>query len=120
MDFSFLSHLVIKDLMIAVLTGFAALLLLIMWLMHRNKDNSFDITDLVSTDGKLNERKFCRFGAWAVSTWGFVFLACDGKLTEWYFSGYMAAWVASAILGKMVNDKGAAAKTPAEPTGEKS
>ena len=71
--------------------------------MHRNPDDAFDIKDLVSKDGKLDEKKFTRFGAWVVSTWGFVYLIVNDKLSEWYFIGYMGAWVANAILDKFAN-----------------
>ncbi len=71
----------------------------------RNKDEQFDIRDLVSKEGKLDEKKFTRFGAWVVSTWGFVYLLLSEseKLSEWYFIGYMTAWVANAIADKYVN-----------------
>lgn len=73
--------------------------------MTRNKDDQFDLKDLVSTDGRLDEKKFTRFGAWVISTWGFVYiLVSDVKnLPEWYFIGYMAAWVANAVMDKYMN-----------------
>ena len=89
-----LSLLLALLILIAVLTMIA---------MHRNPHDSFDIKDLVSKDGKLDEKKFTRFGAWVVSTWGFVYLLVSDKLSEWYFIGYMGAWVANAIFDKYVN-----------------
>jgi hypothetical protein len=75
--------------------------------MHRNPKDSFDIKDLVSSDGKLDEKKFTRFGAWVISTWGFIYLIISNPTTfpEWYFIGYMGAWVANAIFDKYVNSK---------------
>lgn len=89
-----LSLLLALLMLIAVLTMIA---------MHRNPNDTFDIKDLVSKDGKLDEKKFTRFGAWVVSTWGFVYLIVNDKLSEWYFIGYMGAWVANAIFDKYVN-----------------
>lgn len=75
----------------------------ILWLMHRNSDSHIDLTDLICSNGKLDEKKFVRLGAWIVSTWGFVYLIVEERFSEWYFMGYMAAWVGNAILDKYVN-----------------
>ena len=32
-------------------------------------------------------------------------LLADDKLTEWYFIGYMGAWVANALIGKTLVSK---------------
>jgi hypothetical protein len=75
--------------------------------MTRNPSESFDLKDLVSTDGRLNERKFTRFGAWVISTWGFVYILINnpGNFPEWYFVGYMAVWVGNAIMDKYMTKK---------------
>jgi hypothetical protein len=75
-----------------------------LWKLNQDKKNTISIIDLVAVNGKLNERKFSRFGAWIVSTWGFVYLIANDKLSEWYFVGYMAAWVANALIGKAIKD----------------
>lgn len=76
------------------------------YLYNLNNDDKSDISlvDLVTVDGKLNDRKLQRFGAWIVSTWGFIYLITIDKLSEWYFIGYMGAWVANALIGKMIKD----------------
>ena len=79
------------------------LLLLVVW--HRSSHNRVDLKDLVCKDGRLDEKKFTRFGAWIVSTWGFVYMVMDAKLTEWYFVGYMGVWVTNAILDKYFGSK---------------
>lgn len=86
----------------------ALLVFMVLWTlvqMSRNPDDTFDLKDLVSTDGKLNERKFTRFGAWVISTWGFIYLIVNNPTTfpEWYFMAYMGAWVANAIFDKRFN-----------------
>jgi hypothetical protein len=70
--------------------------------MTRNPNDELDLKDLVSSDGKLNEKKFTRFGAWVISTWGFVYILVNnpGNFPEWYFVGYMMVWVGNAIMDK--------------------
>lgn len=82
---------------------FFLIIILIIW--HKDSDNRIDLKDLVCKDEKLDEKKFTRLGAWIVSTWGFVYLVFDNKLTEWYFTGYMAIWVGNAIVDKYLNNK---------------
>jgi len=77
------------------------ILLLIVW--HKESDNRVDLKDLVCKEGHLDEKKFTRFGAWIVSTWGFVYLILDDQFSEWYFTGYMALWVGNAIADKYFN-----------------
>jgi hypothetical protein len=79
---------------------------IVRWLYKLNKDknNTIYFVDLITVNGRLNERKVCRFGAWLISTWGFMFLILNNQLSEWYFVGYMGAWVANALIGKAIKD----------------
>lgn len=83
-----------------LLTG---LLILIRW--HFKPDNEFSLMALVCTDGKLNDKKFMRTGAWLVSTWGFYWLTLHDKMTEWYFGGYMLAWTGVAAFDKWQRER---------------
>jgi hypothetical protein len=76
-----------------------------LWRLNEDQRSSISLIDLVSINGRLNERKFSRFGAWVVSTWGFIYLVVTDKLDEWYFMGYMGAWVANALIGKYIKDR---------------
>ena len=60
--------------------------------LSRNPDDTLNIADLVTVNGRLDEKKFTRFGAWVVSTWAFVYLIVNkpDQFPEWYFVGYMA------------------------------
>lgn len=80
-------------------------IIIVMVKMTRNKDEEFDLKDLVSRNGKLDEKKFTRFGAWVISTWGFIYILVNNPNTfpEWYFVGYMAVWVSNVIVDKWVN-----------------
>ena len=83
-------------------------LITILYVWHRDSQSKVDLKDLICKDGRLDEKKFTRLGAWIVSTWGFVYLVLDGKFTEWYFTGYMAIWVGNAIVDKYLNNKNSA------------
>ena len=79
-----------------------ALLVLLYWHL---KPTEFDLTDLICTNGKLNDKKFIRFGSWVVMTWGFYAMVEDGKLTEWYVGVYGALWVGNAALHQWLTMK---------------
>jgi len=80
-------------------------LVFILWIWHRNSDTNIDLKDLICSRGKLDEKKFVRFGAWIVSIWGFVYLIIEERYSEWYFMGYMTAWVGNAILDKYISNR---------------
>lgn len=82
---------------------FFLIVILVLW--HRDSKSKIDLKDLICKDGKLDEKKFTRLGAWIVSTWGFVYLILTHKFTEWYFTGYMAIWVSNAIVDKYLSNK---------------
>lgn len=91
--------------MTMVLAMVVCFLIALLWVWHRDSESRIDLKDLICKDGHLDEKKFTRFGAWIVSTWGFVYLILDSKFTEWYFTGYMAIWVGNAIFDKYLNNK---------------
>jgi len=88
------------------------MLLAVLWNFHRDRDNQVDLKDLICHQGRVNEAKFARFGAFIVSTWGFVYLILDERFSEWYFAGYMAAWVGNALVNKYLNGKDPAPPAP--------
>lgn len=93
--------------MSAVLVLTVAFLLILLYVWHRDSKSKIDLKDLICKDDKIDEKKFTRFGAWIVSTWGFVYLMLDDKFTEWYFVGYMSIWVSNAIFDKYLNNRSA-------------
>lgn len=86
-----------------VLVVFFLITLLYVW--HIDSRSNIDLKDLICKDGRVDEKKFTRLGAWIVSTWGFVYLILDDQFTEWYFFGYMGVWVSNVILDKYVNTR---------------
>ena len=66
----------------------------------------FDLADLVTGDnGKVSLAKFGQVSALLVSTWGFVVLIQQGKLTEYYFIGYMAVWAGYRLAQTAIEAK---------------
>lgn len=71
----------------------------------RDTTNKVVLSDLVCIDGKISESKLARFGAFVISSWAFVFLIITEEMTEWFFFGYMAAWVSNAIFSKYIDTR---------------
>lgn len=70
--------------------------------MHKDKRLP-NLTDLLtSTDRKgkvrFDARKCFEAGAFLASTWAFIFLTAQGKLTETYLTVYMGAWVVARTM----------------------
>ncbi len=91
--------------MSAFLALAVAFLITILYVWHRDSQSRIDLKDLICKDGRIDEKKFTRLGAWIVSTWGFVYMIIDDQFTEWYFLGYMGIWTGNAILDKYLSNK---------------
>ena len=102
---NFLSNIDPDHVMYAILAFIMIFCTFYLYRLNEDQRNTINIMDLVTTNGRLNERKFTRFITWIVSTWGFIYLIASQNLTEWYFIGYMSAWVANALIGKAIHDK---------------
>jgi hypothetical protein len=102
-DFATISKMKVS--MSMLLSTVVLFLIALLWVWHRDSRSKIDLKDLICKDGHLDEKKFTRFGAWIVSTWGFVYMILDAKFTEWYFVGYMGMWVGNAIFDKYLNNK---------------
>lgn len=73
-------------LVIAIVVG----TILIIW---QRRHPNFDLADLITgPNGKVSLKKMGVASALIVSTWGFASLVQQGKMTEFYFIGYMAVW----------------------------
>ena len=104
---TFLSYFTTVNTMQMLLALLVFMIIITMIHMTRNPNDELDLKDLVSTEGKLDEKKFTRFGAWVISTWGFIYILVNnpGNFPEWYFVGYMAVWVGNAIMDKYMTKK---------------
>ncbi len=97
-----------------ILALLALLATVYLWKLSRGKRYpNFDWVDLItSRTGYIDQSKLHTEGAFLVSTYGFLYLLWEGKLTEWYFGAYMAAWVvarAYALKKTVEGDKDASA-----------
>lgn len=71
--------------------------LLLLWQWQRTHP-AFDLSDLVTGDnGKVSATKFAQTTALVVGTWGFITLIQQAKMSEWYFLGYMTAFLGTRI-----------------------
>ena len=65
----------------------------------------FDVQDLFLENGKASRGAVVLLGAFAVTTWMFVYYAWTGKMTEGYFQAYCLAWVAPIIARVIFPEK---------------
>jgi hypothetical protein len=89
--------------MYAILAGIMIFCVIAMSKLNADERSPINVMDLITENDKLSESKLIRFFTWVVSTWGFIYLIADHKLTEWYFIGYMGAWVANALIDNRSN-----------------
>jgi hypothetical protein len=77
----------------------ATLLVVVMCLYRGHRGGSLNLWDVVRTtkgDATFTDpRKLYECGAFVVSTVGFSYLIIVGKMSEWFFAGYIGAWVAA-------------------------
>jgi hypothetical protein len=81
-----------------VLCGF-----LLYW--HFDKSTKFDVRDLMidkETD-RLSLYKIGQFFALLVSTWILIHETRNGRLSEWLFAFYMAAWSGANLMNKYLD-----------------
>jgi len=64
---------------------------------HRNPSFDFDLFDLIMENGKVSKAAVVFMGSFAAPTWIMPRLTIDGQLTEGYFAGYGAIWVAPVV-----------------------
>jgi len=70
--------------------------------------SKFDLVQLFAFDqstGKLSDSKVRLNIAFIISCWAFVYLVMDGKFTEWYFFGFMGAWVTDRIFSRKAKEE---------------
>lgn len=88
-----------------MLVALALVALLVLFRWQRSHPN-FDLADLLTGDnGKVSLAKFGQVSALTVSTWGFAVLVEQGKLTEFYYIGYMTVWAGYRLVQAKI-DKG--------------
>ena len=74
------------------------------WKATHSGESRFNFEEaFLDTNGKTSISRIGMFSALVVSTWAFVYMTVDGKMTEWYFTGYMGAWVLNGLGSKFLD-----------------
>ena len=69
----------------------------------KSKQFKFSLDDMfLNSKGKTSLAQFSIFTALIVSTWGFVALVQEGKMTEWYMTAYLGAFVLHGLGTKYI------------------
>ena len=79
---------------------YAAMVLLAAWLVMRwtRSHAEFDLSDIITGDnGRVSFRKCGAVVALISSTWAFVTLVEQRKLTEWHLATYMGVWAPQKV-----------------------
>ena len=76
---------------------------LIYW--HLDSSTRFDIRDLMvdKKTQRLSLYKIGQFFALLVSTWVLIYETRNGRLSEWLFIAYMAAWSGANLANKYLD-----------------
>lgn len=77
----------------------------ILWTLyraHKNPSLTFDLFDLITENGRVSKIAFAFMITLGATTWIMIRLTLDGKLTEGYFAGYGAMWIAP-IIAKLIS-----------------
>lgn len=80
--------------------------LVILFLWHRHPD-AFDLRHLL-TDSRSNRvslRKCGQLFALLLSSWVLIHETRAGRLSEWLFIGYLAAWTGANLAAKWIDTK---------------
>ncbi len=94
--------LVIQQDQLLIIFGFLAILLVLMiWRVFRkwskDESNNFSMIDLFMENGRASKSSVVLLGAFAATTWFFVYYAVTGRMTEGYFGLYAGAWIAPIV-----------------------
>lgn len=80
-----------------------------LWNLQKDRSIQINFVDLlIGSDGKASGSKMMQLGAFAISTWAFVYLVIKNNLSEWYYTTYMLSWSGSHLISKWLSDKATA------------
>lgn len=88
---------------VASIIGFIVLIASIIRFHLCKNYEQFNLIQLFAIDantGKASDSKVRLNIAFIVSAWAFVFLTMNDKLSEWFFFGFMGAWVTDRFLNR--------------------
>ena len=90
----------VKTFMPLILALAVVLFGVMLWQWNRDRKNKFSLLDYLCKEGRASISKTGQFAALCVSTWAFVYLTQQGKLTESYFTLYIATWATAKAVDK--------------------
>ena len=65
--------------------------------MNADSANPYDWHDLLMENGRASKAAHVMMGAFAVTTWAFVYMTLTGRMTEGMYGLYSAAWIAPVV-----------------------
>lgn len=71
---------------------------------------------VTNKDGFPDNAKLREWGAFIISSYGFLWMLWDKQMTEWYFVGYMTVWVGAAAYALKKKIDGNPAPNDPEPS----
>lgn len=91
----------------AVLLIVVSLLIWLIFSAQFNKKDGLDFRDLIrdTVSRTICLPKTAQLVALLLSSWGFITLVLQGKLSEEYFLVYMAVWAGSNVLNKWIETR---------------
>jgi hypothetical protein len=75
-------------------------------------DNDFELRDLFMENGRASKGAVVLMGAFAATTWFFMYYTLTGRMTEGYFGLYAGAWIAP-VVARMITSAPTEAKAVA-------
>lgn len=94
-------------------TAFAAVLILLCILAailayrsSKDETSKFNFAEaFLDANGKTSMARVCTFVALSVSTWALVAMVQMDKLTEWFYTAYLTAFVINGTASKWIDTK---------------
>jgi hypothetical protein len=89
----------------AIVSLLGLIAIVISFIRAHFSNNDFDLMKLMVFDskGKMSDSKARLNGAFLITSWAFVFLTMNDKLTEWYVAVFLAAWVGDRFAARKAN-----------------
>ncbi len=84
--------------------------------MHDATDINFNLRDLLMENDRVSKAACVMMGAFAATTWQFIYYTLNGKLTEGYLGIYVAAWIAPVVARLIAKPESGATQVTTETT----
>ena len=90
---------------------FALVFLLWMYRVSNSEHNTYSLSDLITTGGRMDLSKVCLLVALVASTWVFIHMEMRAATVEWFAGLYMLAWVGGRFGSLYAKIRGGAGTT---------